>query len=65
MGLNRKNIIYPVILKVPEEKRGLWGRESAGFLSRYAREAVFASAQNSGITLGNLKKRQKTAHHFR
>jgi len=43
------NNIYPVILKVPEEKQALTGRELVRFLSQYAREAVISSAQKSGI----------------
>jgi 4'-phosphopantetheinyl transferase len=56
MNSQKINIIYPVILKVPEEKKELSGRESVRFLSQYARKAVFASAQRSGIEIGELEK---------
>jgi 4'-phosphopantetheinyl transferase len=56
MNEEKINIIYPVILKVPDEKQALSGRESVRFLSQYAREAVFASAQKSGIQLSELEK---------
>jgi len=45
-----------VILKVPEEKQTLSGRESVRFLSQYAREAVIASAQKSGIGFSVFEK---------
>ena len=48
--------IYPVILKVPDEKRALSGRASVRFLSQYAREAVIFSAQKAGIDLPILEK---------
>ena len=56
MNSQKINIIYPVILKVPEEKRMLSGRDSVRFLSQFAREAVFASAQRSGCKLAELEK---------
>ena len=56
MTSQNKNIIYPVILKVPEEKRAFSGRESAGFLSQYAREAVVLSAKKTGMDLAVFEK---------
>lgn len=61
MNEEKKNIIYPVVLKVPEEKRALSGRESVRFLSQYARQAVIASAQKSGVELAELEKDREGA----
>ncbi len=48
MNEKQAKIIYPVILKVPEEKRALSGRNQVRFLKKYARQAVVASAQKTG-----------------
>ena len=48
--------IYPVILRVPEEKRDLKGREKVRYLSRYARDALSLSAEKSRIVLSRLPK---------
>ncbi len=61
MSLPKTKTIYPVILKVPEEKRALSGRESVRFLSQFARAAVFASAQKSGCKLAELEKNSEGA----
>jgi len=50
------DIIFPVILKVPDEKRGLSGRESVRFLSQYARQAVMACAEKTGIEFSVFEK---------
>jgi 4'-phosphopantetheinyl transferase len=51
-----KHIIYPVILKVPPESRDLTGRDQTVYLRGYARQAVAASARQSGIDLPALEK---------
>ena len=56
MGLQKSEIIYPVILKVPDEKQALFGRDSVCFLSQYAREAVISSAQRSGSDFSVFEK---------
>jgi 4'-phosphopantetheinyl transferase len=53
--------IYPVILRVPEAKRGLKGREKVRYLSRYAREALAMSAEKFGVRLGELLKNDNGA----
>jgi 4'-phosphopantetheinyl transferase len=55
-------VIYPVILAVPEDKQRLQGREKVAFLSDYARRALAASAEKSGMApLGRLEKDERGA----
>ncbi|MBI5593007.1 MAG: 4'-phosphopantetheinyl transferase superfamily protein [Deltaproteobacteria bacterium] len=49
-------VIYPVILAVPETDRRLRGRDKVIRLSALARHAVWLSASQSGIKLGELIK---------
>ena len=58
---NQYQIIYPVILAVPEKDRQLTGREKVAGLSRHARRALEISAQKSGIALNDLQKDEKGA----
>lgn len=48
--------IYPVILPVPAEARGLTPRRRVLFLSRHAREALRRSAERLQVDLGPLEK---------
>lgn len=48
--------LHPVILRVPENKRNLKGRDMVQYLSGYAREALARSAEKSGVRLGALLK---------
>lgn len=48
--------LYPVILSVPGQTQKLQARSKVAYLSRYAREALELSAQNSGVELGKLLK---------
>ena len=50
------NILYPVILSVPEKNRLLTGREKVLFLSRYARKALAISARKKGFVLTEAAK---------
>jgi 4'-phosphopantetheinyl transferase len=54
----RNQIVYPVILAVPENERRLTGREKVSFLSIHARRALEISAQKRQIQLGDLKKNE-------
>ncbi len=49
------HLIYPVILKVPAQNRTLKGREQVAVLRKYARQAIAASAQHSGIDPPDLQ----------
>ncbi len=49
-------ILYPVILPVPEEVREYRPRDRVKFLSTHARKALTLCAQKCGISLGDLKK---------
>jgi len=49
-------VIYPVLLSVPDDKRTLIGREKVTYLSAHARAALALSAKETGITLGELEK---------
>ena len=49
-------MIFPVILPVPENERHFNGREKGITLSWHARQALYVSAQKSGLPLGNLPK---------
>jgi 4'-phosphopantetheinyl transferase len=49
-------LIFPVILSVPENERQFAGREKTIALSWHARQALYVSAQKSGLPLGNLPK---------
>ena len=53
--------LYPVLLSVPADKRGLTGREKVAFLSARAREALALSAGETGIILGALEKNSEGA----
>jgi len=48
--------LYPVILSVPEPAENLSHKSKNDYLSRYAREALFISAQKSEVKLGQLAK---------
>ena len=48
--------LYPVILSVPEPAGNLPVKSKNAYLSRYAREALFISAQKSEVKLGQLTK---------
>jgi 4'-phosphopantetheinyl transferase len=49
-------VIHPVLLSVPVNKRTLTGREKVTYLSAHARAALALSAKETGITLGELEK---------
>ena len=53
---HQTDCMYPVIFSVPEDAGPLKGRERVKLLSRYARKALEASAQKTGIKLGKLLK---------
>jgi 4'-phosphopantetheinyl transferase len=53
------DILFPVILSVPPEKKQLRGRERVAFLSQLARCAVERSSQKTGIRISCLKKDEK------
>jgi 4'-phosphopantetheinyl transferase len=53
--------IYPVVLKVPEEKAALKGREKVRFLSEFARVALRRSAARLGVRLPKLQKKENGA----
>lgn len=57
----KSNIIFPVILAVPEEERNLTGKEKVGALSARARFALEISSQKSGVILGRLAKNEDGA----
>lgn len=48
--------LHPVILSVPEQGRGLRGRDRVKYLSAYARYALELSAEKSRIHVGDLLK---------
>ena len=48
--------LYPVILSVPDSISDLAVKTKNAFLSRYAREALYMSAQKSDVKLGSLSK---------
>ena len=50
------NILYPVILPVPEKDRLLTGREKVLSLSRHARKALAISAHKKGFVLSETVK---------
>lgn len=50
------DVICPVLLAVPADKRALTGREKVAFLSARARKALDLSARETGIVLGGLEK---------
>ncbi len=54
------NIVYPLILPVPDEYRTLVLKEKSRYLSRYAREALRLSARKIGIAFipDNLAKNE-------
>lgn len=51
-----KDIVYPVVLRVPDDKKPLTGKDFVQFLRQYARQAVMASARKNGIDLAVLEK---------
>lgn len=61
MNQTNTSIIYPVVLKVPEEHQVFKGRESVLFLRQYARQAVVRSAQIQGIDMPELENDDKGA----
>ena len=54
--MNKTATLYPVILSVPEPAGNLSVKSKNANLSRYAREALFISAQKSKVKLGQLNK---------
>ena len=56
MEADKKGMIYPVILSLPEKERHFSGRERVLNLSMHARRALKISAEKSGIRLSNLSK---------
>jgi len=48
--------LYPVILPVPDDKRGIPPRERVKYLSAHARRALALSAQKTNTPLGRLRK---------
>lgn len=48
--------VHPVILRVPDDRRGSRGRPQVAYLSGYARRAVELSARFSGARLETLAK---------
>ena len=50
-----RDILYPVILRVPVEKKALTGRELFYFLKQYARQAVIYSAKKKRVDLSILE----------
>jgi 4'-phosphopantetheinyl transferase len=54
-------IIYPVILAVPDTVREYKPKDRVTYLSRHARQALEVSAQKSGVTLGKLLQNEKGA----
>jgi 4'-phosphopantetheinyl transferase len=57
----KSNIIFPVILAVPENERNLTGRKKVEALSARARFALEISSQKSGVNLGCLIKNEDGA----
>ena len=57
----QNQIIYPIILAVPESVKGLTPKERVKFLSRHARRALEMSAEKSRITLGELVQDERNA----
>ena len=52
----KPEILYPVLLAVPDSARSLPAPERVKYLSRHARRALAASARKSHIELGDLVK---------
>ncbi|MFO8086067.1 MAG: 4'-phosphopantetheinyl transferase superfamily protein [Desulfobacterales bacterium] len=50
------DIVYPVVLTVPENAKRMKGREKVAFLSWHARKAVELSAGRAGVHLKSLAK---------
>ena len=57
----RNQIIYPVIMVVPDTVRDLTPKERVKFLSRHARRALEMSAEKSGILLDALEQDERKA----
>lgn len=53
--------VHPVILRVPESADRLDRRNQAAFLSQYARRALAASAEKTGVRLDRLDKAENGA----
>jgi 4'-phosphopantetheinyl transferase len=53
---NRSDILYPVILAVPESGRNLRGRDNVRFLSSHARHAAVMAAGRAGVRLDVQEK---------
>ena len=53
--------VHPVILRVPESADRLDRRNQAAFLSQYARKALAASAEKTGVRLDRLDKAENGA----
>jgi 4'-phosphopantetheinyl transferase len=52
----RNQILYPVILPVPEAVGGFKPRDRAAFLSAHARKALSLCARKTGVTPGEFRK---------
>lgn len=61
MDETNTNMIYPVVLKVPEEHQVFKGRESVVFLRQHARKAVVKSAQQYRMDMPDLENDDKGA----
>lgn len=48
------DLIFPVILEVPEEKKALSGKDAVAFLRQYARQAVRLSGAKFGMDMQQL-----------
>jgi 4'-phosphopantetheinyl transferase len=57
----QNQIIYPVILAVPDTVNDLKPKERVTFLSRHARRALAISAEKSRITLGEIAQDERNA----
>ncbi|MDY6879635.1 MAG: 4'-phosphopantetheinyl transferase superfamily protein [Desulfatiglans sp.] len=55
------DLIYPVILPVPEDNKHLVGRDRLAYLSSLAREAVQISARKRGIIIRSFLKNKNGA----
>ncbi|MFQ5486810.1 MAG: 4'-phosphopantetheinyl transferase superfamily protein [Desulfobacterales bacterium] len=59
--MDKKNLVYPVILSVPKKSRAKVAKEKVRALRQLAREALAISAQKSSVVLGELKKNKNGA----
>ena len=53
---NSRHLLNVVIFETPSSMKSLVGRAKTEGLSKYARSALFKSAELSGVTLGPLEK---------